>query len=266
MAEEIPKDHPRYSSLITRKKIVEGTKQGLLAPSAQIAHGRGEAFDYILGEKTLKSAQIATYRAALLLLVANRPVISINGNTAVLVREGLITLSEVLYEKRGSPCPLEINIFYRTPERMKNLLDFMSEKNFHNIPILGYKEDARIPGLSSERAKCDSDGIFAADTIFVPLEDGDRCEALRKMGKTVIAVDLNPFSRTARTASLTIVDNIVRVIPALIDGLNKIFLTKEQINEQLEKISFDNAQNLREIVIEIKNRLDDFIQKPLVQL
>ena len=266
MTEEIPKNHPRYLSLITREKIVQGTKYGLLAPSAQIAHGRGEAFDYILGEKTLKSAQNAIHRTALLLLVAKHPIISINGNTAVLVREDLLTLAEILDQKRKTPCPLEINIFYRTPERMKNLLTFISEKNIHNIPILGYKEDARIPGLSSERAKCDSDGIFTADVVFVPLEDGDRCEALRKMGKMVIAVDLNPFSRTARTASITIVDNIIRVVPALIHELEAISLTQEQIKNYLEQHPFDNAQNLREIVKEIKKRLDDFIQSPLVQL
>ena len=31
-----------------------------------------------------------------------------------------------------------------------------------------------------------------ADTVLVPLEDGDRTEALVKMGKTVVAIDLNP--------------------------------------------------------------------------
>ena len=47
--------------------------------------------------------------------------------------------------------------------------------------------------------------------ILVPLEDGDRCEALVAMGKTVIVVDLNPLSRSAQMASITIVDEITRV-------------------------------------------------------
>mgnify|MGYP006179153607 CR=1 FL=1 len=39
-------------------------------------------------------------------------------------------------------------------------------------------------GLSEgERRRVDPEGIFIADTVFVPLEDGDRTEALAKMGK-----------------------------------------------------------------------------------
>ena len=47
--------------------------------------------------------------------------------------------------------------------------------------------------------------------LLVPLEDGDRCEALVAMGKTVIVIDLNPWSRSARSASVTIVDELTRV-------------------------------------------------------
>ena len=60
------------------------------------------------------------------------------------------------------------------------------------------------------------EGIYKADVIFIPLEDGDRCQALRKMGKAVVTVDLNPMSRTSRTASITIVDNVVRALPLLL--------------------------------------------------
>lgn len=49
--------------------------------------------------------------------------------------------------------------------------------------------------------------------VLVPLEDGDRTEALRRMGKTVIAIDLNPLSRTSRAANITIVDNVIRAVP-----------------------------------------------------
>ena len=41
----VPKSHPRYESLILRKKMVDAAKKGYLADSAMIAHGRGEAFD-----------------------------------------------------------------------------------------------------------------------------------------------------------------------------------------------------------------------------
>ena len=58
-------------------------------------------------------------------------------------------------------------------------------------------------------------GIFDADVVLIPLEDGDRCEALVAMGKKVIAIDLNPLSRTARKATVSIVDNILRAVPNL---------------------------------------------------
>ena len=51
--------------------------------------------------------------------------------------------------------------------------------------------------------------------MLVPLEDGDRVEALQRMGKLTIAVDLNPLSRTSQKATVTIVDNVVRAIPNL---------------------------------------------------
>ena len=44
---EIPDSHPRKLSLESRQKIVDGAMSGLLADSAMIAHGRGEAFDYL---------------------------------------------------------------------------------------------------------------------------------------------------------------------------------------------------------------------------
>ena len=37
----IPDSHPRKSSLLSRLKMVDGAKRGLLADSAMIAHGRG---------------------------------------------------------------------------------------------------------------------------------------------------------------------------------------------------------------------------------
>jgi 4-phosphopantoate--beta-alanine ligase len=57
------------------------------------------------------------------------------------------------------------------------------------------------------------EGIFSADTVLVPLEDGDRCAALVSLGKRVIAIDLNPLSRTARTATLAVVDELTRALP-----------------------------------------------------
>ncbi len=55
----IPKSHPRYDSLMTRELIVEGIKQGITSIQGLIAQGRGEAFDYLIGEKSTEYALLA---------------------------------------------------------------------------------------------------------------------------------------------------------------------------------------------------------------
>src|SRR5262245_63463306 len=96
---KIPLNHPRRISLLTRARLTEGTRQGITSLDGLIAHGRGEAFDYLLGEKTRDFAARAIEAAAALFLVARRPVISVNGNAAGLVPRELGALSKVL----GSP-------------------------------------------------------------------------------------------------------------------------------------------------------------------
>ena len=102
----IPDSHPRKKSLESRQKIVDGSSMGLLADSAMIAHGRGEAFDYLLGETTTESAREAIRECAARLRNARRPVISVNGNTVVLAGDGAIRLAAVL------GCPIEVNLYY----------------------------------------------------------------------------------------------------------------------------------------------------------
>ena len=67
---EIPESHPRHNSLKMRHKLTEGYKAGLVAEAGLIAHGRGEAFDYLLGEETIPEAEEAEKVAASLLLNA----------------------------------------------------------------------------------------------------------------------------------------------------------------------------------------------------
>ena len=55
----IPKTHPRYKSLLLRDKVKNAFKEGYLADSGMIAHGRGETFDYLIGEKTTETAKKA---------------------------------------------------------------------------------------------------------------------------------------------------------------------------------------------------------------
>ena len=42
---DVPASHPRKDSLSARQKVVDGAKRGLLADSAMVAPGRGEALD-----------------------------------------------------------------------------------------------------------------------------------------------------------------------------------------------------------------------------
>ena len=193
---DIPESHPRHESLLTRHRIEDGVDRGLTSRQGLIAQGRGEAFDYLLGEETIPSADAAERAAAAHLLSADHPVISVNGNVAALAPGETVALAE------ATGADIEINLFNRTDERIERIAE-----HFRNYG------DARIPGLAHERAKVDADGIAAADVVLVPLEDGDRAAALAEMGKTEVVVDLNPLSRSARTAAVPVVDNLLRAVP-----------------------------------------------------
>ena len=206
--------HPRYASLLMRHRLEEAAKRGMLAGSALIAHGRGEAFDYLLGERTTDSARTAAAQALACLVEATHPVLSVNGNVAALAGDEVLRLASAL------GCPVEINIFYRTPERMEALLGFMNERKAAlglNVVVLGDAPNATIPGLKGPRAACHQEGILDSDVILVPLEDGDRCHALVAMGKTVIVIDLNPLSRSAQGATITIVDELSRALNTMLE-------------------------------------------------
>jgi 4-phosphopantoate--beta-alanine ligase len=203
--EEIPESHPRYESLLTRHRIEDGVERGITSPQGLIAQGRGEAFDYLLGEETIPSADEAARAAAAQLLLADHPVVSVNGNVAALVPGEVVDLAE------ATGADIEVNLFNRTAERMEAIADHLREHGAEDVK--GLTADARIPDLDHERAKVDADGIYDADVVVVPLEDGDRAEALAAMGKTEVVVDLNPMSRSAQAAAVPIVDNIIRAVP-----------------------------------------------------
>lgn len=222
----IPRSHPRYSSLTIRQKLEEGVKKGITSHNGLIAHGRGEAFDYLLGEKTYDFALRSIAEAARVLQNAKHPVLSVNGNTAVLVPRELVTLSNLLN------APLEVNLFHSSPSRLSTIYDYLTKLGAKHVLLPNNK--FQISHLDSDRKFVNQHGIWAADVVFVPLEDGDRTEALVKNGKTIITVDLNPLSRTAQAATITIVDNINRAMPLLIGALKKRLYTGV----------YDNKKNL----------------------
>jgi 4-phosphopantoate---beta-alanine ligase len=237
--QEIPKSHPRYHSLILRKKISEAHKSGVLAESGMIAHGRGEAFDYLLGEITIPPAEKAIEVAAAHLLLAKNPVISVNGNTAALSAQEVVELAD----KTGAK--VEINLFYRNPERVDKIEEILRNSGADTVLGINDEDHLHLKGLEGPRSIVSAEGIDSADVVLVPLEDGDRAQALIANNKIVITIDLNPLSRTARTSSITIVDNLVRALPLLIKEVEKL---KEEECYKLEEMirKFNNQDNLND--------------------
>jgi len=227
---------------VVRESLARYAKAGVVTLEGLTAHGRGEAFDYLIGEETMESALLAEHTAAALLYSAHDPVISVNGNTAALAAEELAHLQKI------SGVAVEVNLFHRTPSRIKKVTRLLEDSG---VVVLHGKRERLLP-LSHERAFCLRHGIFSADVVLVPLEDGDRCKALVSMGKKVIVIDLNPLSRSARYANLTIVDELTRALPRiggflvgmdektaaqLISSMNNYYFLEEAIKEIARRLA-----------------------------
>ncbi len=210
---DVSEHHPRYVSLKIRDAIAAGVEQGITSIHGLIAHGRGEAFDYLLGEQTQPFARCAIQAAAAMLLLARHPVVSVNGNTAALVPDETVELG------RRLQAPLEVNIFHAS-QREKAIQRHLLKHGA--LEVLMPTQEAQLSFIDSNRRFVHPEGILRADAVFVPLEDGDRCEALRRMGKDVVTVDLNPMSRTAARARVAIVDNVVRALPLLLEEVHAL--------------------------------------------
>ncbi len=131
---DIPKSHPRYASLVARERVAEGVRRGYTSTQGLIAQGRGECFDYLIGERTTAAALQAIRAAAAMLLLARRPALSVNGNVAALAAEEMVALAEAL------KIPLEVNLFHRSEERVKKIADLLREKGAEEV--LGERPDA----------------------------------------------------------------------------------------------------------------------------
>ncbi len=232
---EIPESHPRYKSLMTRERLAEMVERGLVTPTGLISHGRGEAYDYMMGERSTDAALQAEKAAAAYLLNARNPVLCVNGNAAALDPKGLIDLAAKI------PAKLEVNLFHRTPERMEGLISYLESNGAEEV--LGREPDRRIEGLQHDRALCTDEGIFSSDVILVPIEDGDRAEALVAMGKVVISVDLNPLSRTSRAATVPICDEMSRALDNISRFIDELRGDRETILKTLD--GFSNKENRR---------------------
>jgi 4-phosphopantoate--beta-alanine ligase len=207
----IPKSHPRYLSLQIREKLVDGFDNNLVAKEGLLAHGRGEAFDYLIGEKTTKSAKNA-----------------------------IIQLAKITDSK------IEVNLFYSSEKRKKAISKILRKSGAKEILGIEKKQSTKLKGIDSARRIVDKSGIFSADVVLVPLEDGDRTIALKKAKKRIITFDLNPLSRTAQTADVTIVDNVTRAMKLLVSESKK----------SRKPITFDNKKNLKFAILEIRKNLE----------
>jgi 4-phosphopantoate--beta-alanine ligase len=240
--------HPRAESIRIRERLTRHVETKVLALAGLIAHGRGEAFDYILGEETTPSAKTAITAAAVMLLLAERPVLSVNGNVAALCAQEFVELSEATGAK------LEVNLFHRLPGREEAIEAVLREAGAGEVLGVDGSATARIEEVFSDRRTVDQRGIYVADAVFVPLEDGDRTEGLVRMGKKVVTVDLNPMSRTAQFADVTIVDNVVRVMPLLVSEAERLkSSSREELKGSLD--AYDNARVLSEAMKTMLERL-----------
>ena len=237
--------HPRAVSLKIRDKAVRGVERGITSIYGLIAQGRGEAFDYLIGERTLDFAKEAINTSAAALLLAKNPVLSINGNSAALSAKEFITLAKLLN------CPIEVNLFHRTQKRERAIRDYLKKLGARQIVGVGKDASVEIEGIASKRKFVSPYGIKKADVVFVPLEDGDRTENLIKAGKKVIAIDLNPLSRTAQKATISIVDNIIRALPQITEKVKEY---KNNDKENLKKIvkNYDNKTILKKAINKIR--------------
>ena len=237
---KIPKSHPRLNSLLIREKLVNGFDNNLVAKEGLLAHGRGEAFDYLIGEKTSKSAKEAIKAAAIMLKNAENSVISVNGNFAALCPKEIVQLA------KNTDSKIEVNLFYSTEKRKKAITEILKKSGSKEIFGLNKKSSVKLSGIDSARRIVDKNGIFSADVVLVPLEDGDRTIALKKAKKKIITFDLNPLSRTAQTADITIVDNVTRAMKLLV---------KESKKSIRGNSKYNNKKNLQVSILEIKKNL-----------
>ena len=118
--DNIPKDHPRAHSLKIRSKMSDSFQSGILSQNGLIAHGRGEAFDYILGENTNKIS-LHTIRVATAQLLLSDSVISVNGNSAALCSKEIVKLAKLTNSK------IEINLFHKSPTRVKKISQLLKK-------------------------------------------------------------------------------------------------------------------------------------------
>ena len=162
---DVPKTHPRYLSLALRDTIVAGVEQrDYLCPWAYRARAWGgfrlphRGNDTTLrdggnprggGDASSRSTPCHLRQRAML---------------AALAPDGLIALGRVLN------APLEVNIFHTETGREQRIREHLLKHGASDV--LMPTTQAQLSYIDSNRKFVHPDGIFKADVVFVPLEDG----------------------------------------------------------------------------------------------
>ena len=125
--------------------MAEGVKKGYTSSQGLIAQGRGECFDYLLGERTTalgRGGHESSRGPAAPGGAAGAERQRQRGRA--LAAEEMVALADAL------SIPLEVNLFHRSEERVKKIADLLREKGAKEV--LGEHPDASVPGLEHARA------------------------------------------------------------------------------------------------------------------
>ena len=114
---------------------------------------------------------------------AQKSVISVNGNFAALCPKEIIQLAKITGFKR-----IEVNLFYSSEKRKKAISKILRKSGAKKYWEWTKKQSTKLKGIDSARRIVDKSGIFSADVVLVPLEDGDRTIALKKAKKRIITL------------------------------------------------------------------------------
>lgn len=236
-----------------RENLIEAFHKGIVTESGLISQGRAEVFDYLLNGETKDFALKAIEAAAAALCLAQFPVISVNGNVTALVADKIAELCKLI------GCKVEVSLFYRTKKRIEAVYEHLKNAGINDPLVPSFENSEVLEGIPHTRKFIHKDGIGKADVVLVPMEDGDRTIALAKLKKVVIAIDLNPLSRTAQNATITIVDNIVRCLPKLIEKVKEF---KNKDKDELRRIlaNYNNSSVLNDAVQTLLKNMELFSQ------
>lgn len=247
----------------SRKIMIEALRKKIATETGLIALGRSEIFEIFFDGDTPAPTRDVIDAVAARLLLAEYPVISVNGNAVALSAKDLIKLAKEINAK------IEVNLLYRTNERLEAIRRFLNDEGASDDIILipEYGTADTLDGISSARKFIHKEGISKADVVLVLMEDGDRVKALVDRGKVVIAIEINPLSPTASMANVALIDNIVRAIPAIKNAVSEL---KKKKKDELKIIAatYDHESYLSKVIELLRTKVNEYIssRKPITSL